>query len=146
MAVLFTREQLASYAQVAEVDNATSDLLLELVTAEIRNHVGGAAYDAMADADQLAFKAVALEAARRAYLNPEGLRETSGSIDDYTRSKTFAVETFGGVELTQSELDRIDRILGRSAGAFTIRPYGQPDCPPWVAPRRRLAAYLPEPW
>lgn len=127
MADLFTREELASYLQVPEVDNATSDLLLALVTTEIRWAVGASDYDAMIDADQLRFKGVALEAVKRCYLNPSGLR--SASIDDY--SETFATETFGGVELSEAEQARIDRILGRSAGGFTIRPAGESDCPPW---------------
>lgn len=127
MASLFTREELASYLQIPEVDNATSDLLLALVTTEIRSFIGGTTYDAMVDADQLRFKGVALEAVKRCYLNPSGLR--SASIDDY--SETFATETFGGVELSEAEQTRIDRILGRSTGAFTIRPAGESDCPPW---------------
>lgn len=137
MADLFTREELASYLQIPEVDNATTDLLLALVTTEIRTAVGGSDYDAMVDADQLRFKGVALEAVKRCYLNPSGLR--SASIDDY--SETFATETFGGVELTEVERDRIDRILGRSSGAFTIRPAGEVDCPPWRYPQAFPATY-----
>lgn len=125
MADLFSLSELASYLQVPEVDNATADLLLSLVTAEIRAYVGGSTYDALLDADLLAFKGIALEAAKRAYLNPSGLR--SASIDDY--SETFAAETITGVELLPGEQDRLDRYLGRSAGAFTIRAAGAPDCP-----------------
>lgn len=135
MADLFTRAELASYLQVAEVDNATTDLLLALVTAEIRQHVGGSTYDAMSPADLLAFKGIALEVAKRAYLNPSGARQRSYAIDDYQQSETLASETFGGVVLTESEQARIDRIIGRStSGAFTIRPAGRPDCPPWRRP------------
>lgn len=139
MAELFTRAELGSYLQVPEVDNATTDLLLSLVTTEIRAYVGGATYDAMTDADRAVFKGIALEAVKRSYLNPSGLR--SSSIDDY--SETFATETFGGVDLTGAEQDRIDRLLGRSSGAFTIRPAGEPDCPPWVPTRQRFPALYP---
>lgn len=140
MADLFTRDELAAYVQ-REVDNATADLLLALVTAEIRGHVGTDIYDAMTDSTQARFKGIALEAVRRAYLNPEGVRQQSTAIDDYTEAKTYATETFGGVELTAAEQARMDRILGRPTGSFTIRPTGQPDCPPWVDARRRLAVY-----
>lgn len=132
MADLFTRGELASYTQRPGVDNATTDLLLALVTAEIRMCVGETAYDAMTDAEQLRFKGVALEAVKRAFLNPDGLRQLSRSVDDYQESRTFASETFGGVELTEDETGRIDKILGRSGGAFTVRPYGRPDCQPWT--------------
>lgn len=128
---LFELGELASYLQAPEVDNATAQLLLDLVTVEIRWYVGGDRYDAMTDADLLAFKGVALEAVKRAYLNPSGLR--SSSIDDY--AETFATETFAGVALTAAEQDRIDQLLGRSTGAFTIRPTGTaPDCLPRRTP------------
>jgi hypothetical protein len=134
VADLFTRGELASYAQ-RDIDDSTADLLLILITTEIRGHVGATAYDAMSDADQLRFKGIALEAVKRALLNPDGVRQRSYAIDDYQESQTFATETFGGVELTESEQERIDRILGRSSEAFTIRPAGTADCPPWHHPR-----------
>lgn len=138
---LFGLGELASYLQVPEVDNATADLLLDLVTAEIRAYVGGSTYDTLTDADLAAFKGIALEAARRSYLNPDGVRTASSSIDDYQESKTYASETFGGIDLTDTERNRIDRILGRSGGAFTIRPAGVPDCPSWPSHRHHHAAY-----
>lgn len=135
MAELFTNGELASYLQVPEVDNATADLLRGLVTTEIRQYAGTAVWDALADADKQAFKGLALEAVKRSFLNPSGLR--SSSIDDY--SETFATETFGGIDLTETECDRIDRILGRSGGAFTIRAPAQP----FWSPRLRPSAPYP---
>lgn len=130
MADLFTRGEFASYAQLAEVDNATVDLYLSLVTAVIRAHVGPATYDALSELDLVSLKGVALEAAKRAYLNPSGLR--SMQIDDY--SETFATETFGGVALTDAEKAAVDAALGRpSSGAFTIRTPAEP----FRSPRRR---------
>jgi hypothetical protein len=123
---LFTRAELASYLQIPEVDNATADLLLQLVTAEIRGHVGGTTYDAMSDLDLLRFKGLALEVAKRCYLNPSGVRQQSSAIDDYQESLTYASETFGGVVLSESETERIDKILGRATGAFTIRAVAEP--------------------
>lgn len=138
MADLFTREELASYAQ-RDVDNATTDLLQVLVIVEIRDYVGESTYDAMSDAGRLRFKGIALEAVKRTLLNPEGVRQVSFTIDDYSEALTYAKETFGGVELTTSEQSRIDRILGRSGGAFTIRPAAQP----FVGPcGRRAWPYL----
>jgi hypothetical protein len=125
VAELFTREELASYAQ-QPVDNATADLLLALVTIEIREHVGEVTYDAMSDVGRLRFKGIALEAVKRALLNPGGVRQFSTTIDDYSESQTYATETFGGVELSESELQRIDRLLGRASGAFTIRAVAEP--------------------
>ena len=131
MAGLFTRGEFASYLQIPGVDDATTDLLLDLVTTEIRLYVGGETFDALGDAGQQQFKGIALEVAKRSYLNPSGVRQRSNAIDDYQESETFASETFGGVLLTESEQARIDRILGRSAGAFTIRQVAEPFRPPW---------------
>jgi hypothetical protein len=128
---LFDLGELVSYLQVGEFDTLTAQLARDLVTAEIRIYAGPAVYDALSDVDRVAFKAVALAAAKRVVLNPSGLR--SMQIDDY--SETFATETFGDAELTAAEKDRIDLVLGRSGGAFTIRPAGTPDCPPPYAYR-----------
>lgn len=135
MAELFTREELASYAQ-RDVNNATADLLLALVTVEIRDHVGETAYDAMSDAGRLRFKGIALEAVKRSMLNPDGVRQFSSTIDDYSEARTYASETFGGLELTEAERSRIDRILGRSSSAFTIRRTAEPFRPPPRRPHR----------
>ena len=118
---LFELPELVSYLQVPEFDAATATLARDLVTAEIRTYVGPSLYDAMTDLSAL--KGVALAAAKRVVLNPSGLR--SAQIDDY--SETFATETFGDAELTESEQGRIDRALGRASGAFTVRPAGEPD-------------------
>ena len=128
---LFALPELVSYLQVSEFDTATATLARDLVTTEIRLYVGAAAYDLMSDVS--AFKGIALAAAKRVLLNPAGLR--SAQIDDY--SETFATETFGDAQLTDAEKARIDGILGRAGEAFTIRPAGTPDCPPWIALRRR---------
>jgi hypothetical protein len=124
VADLFTRYELSSYIQ-RDVDDATADLLLQLITIEISDYVGDAAYEALGSGQQK-FKGIALEAVKRAYLNPDGVRQQSHAIDDYQESQTFATETFGGVELTSSEQARIDRIIGRAASAFTIRAIAEP--------------------
>lgn len=125
---LFQLGEFVSYLQVPEFDTTTAQLARDLVTVEIRVYAGPATYDALTDTDRAAFKGIALAAAKRFVLNPEGVRQRSAQIDDYSESVTYATETFGDVDLTDAEKDRIDRLLGRSAGAFTIRPAGQPDC------------------
>lgn len=130
---LFELGELVSLMQLPEFDTATAELLRDLVRIEIRLAVGPATYDAMTDVT--AFKGIALAAAKRAARNPDGLRSKTRQIDDYSETDTFASETLVDVELTESERDRIDRIMGRSGGAFTIRPVGCAPCAP--APRIR---------
>ena len=145
--VLFELDEFAAYLQRAEFDTVTAAaaaLVRDLVTTEVRLHVGATVYDAMTDVERAQFKGIALEAAKRALLNPSGIRTKSRSIDDFTESETYTFETLGGVALTEAERDRIDQLLGRqSGGAFSIRPAGQPDCPPWVAARRRYGTTHP---
>lgn len=125
MADLFTIGELVSYLQVPEFDTATATLARELTTAEIRLEVGPVTYDALADLTP--FKAIALAVAKRVVLNPSGLRSQAMQIDDYSETNTYATEYLAEAELTDSERDRIARILGRANGAFTIRPVGSPD-------------------
>lgn len=122
---LYSIPDFVSYLQVPQYDTYTATLVRDLVTAEIRREVGPAVYDALADLTS--FKGLALAVAKRAVLNPTGLRSQQRQVDDYSRTDTFATETLVDVELTEAERARIDRILGRSGGAFTVRPYGQPD-------------------
>jgi hypothetical protein len=124
---LFTLAEFRAFLQVAEFDAATAVLARELATQEIRLEVGAAVFDALTN--RSAFKAIALAVAKRTVINPGGLRSTSQQIDDYTESRTWAAEVIGDAELTESERARIGRILGRTGGAFTIRPVGRPDVP-----------------
>lgn len=124
---LFSLDEFVSYLQVPEFDGATAELARNLATAEIRLYAGPARYDQLSDIDFLMLKGVALAAAKRVVLNPDGVRQRSSQIDDYSESATYATETFGDAALTDAEKDRIDSVLGRSSGAFTIRPAGQPD-------------------
>lgn len=129
MPELFELTELVSLMQIPEFDAFTAQLLRELTTIEIRNEVGAAVYDAFTDLSP--FKGLALAVAKRAALNPTGVRSSSASVDDYTENITFAAETLYDVELTDADRDRIGRIvgrlLGRSSEAFTIRPAGRAD-------------------
>jgi hypothetical protein len=118
---LFTLDELQAYPPPTEVPQATYELVLSLVTSEIRGVVGGARYDALTDVSAL--KGVALALARRMADNPAGLRSRSRSIDDYTETDTWASEALAPAELTDGEIERIRRAVGLTpAGAFSIRP------------------------
>lgn len=127
MPELYLIEDFISWIDRPNFDTYRATVIRSLVTIEIRRAVGAATYDALTDL--LEFKAIAMAAAKRAALNPEGLRSVTRSVDDYTQTDTYAAETLGDVELTEAEIVKIDKILGRnqSPGAFTVRPYGQPD-------------------
>ena len=69
------------------------------------------------------------QAIRRMLLNPEGLRQSSETIDDFTTSKTFDSEVSASVlHLTPEEWALLSP--GSSSGAFSIRAYGAPDYMP----------------
>jgi hypothetical protein len=126
--VLFTPEELDAWTGKAIVE-ATGLLVLELVTAAIRNAVGAARYDALTDLSPL--KQIALELARRMTRNVDGRRSVSRQLDDYTVTDTYASETLAAPVLTDDDLDQIWLALGlgrrRPLGAFTIRPAYTPD-------------------
>jgi hypothetical protein len=134
---LFAKTELEAYPPPVTVETATADLVLALVTAEIRGEVGAAKYDALADVSAL--KGIALSLARRMIDHPGGRRSTSRQIDDYTETDTFAVESLGPAELTDGEIDRIRRMFGlEPTGAFTIRPAAPtPPCVPVLYRRSR---------
>ena len=118
MADLFELAQLASYMQ-SDLDQASAELARSLAAALIRAEVGASTYDAMTDLSP--FLPVALEVARRALLNPGGVR--SESVDDY--SVTYASEFVGGAALTEAERALVLAAAGVAPeGAFTIRPVG----------------------
>lgn len=123
---LFTLPELVKWAPFATVDEGTYDLVLQLITTEIRREVGPVRYDAITDLSPL--KLFALDVAKRMVRNTDGKRSTSRQIDDYTETDTFATETLGSPDLTEADVERLWAALGeRTAGAFTIRPAGAPD-------------------
>lgn len=130
---LFTLDELNAYVQ-AVVPEATAQLVLDLVTTAIRTEVGASRYDALEDLTPL--KLIALDLARRMQRNADGRRSTSRSLDDWSTTVTYAIETLETPDLTQADIDAIWRALGvRRGGAFTIRPQGQPDLRRPVWPR-----------
>lgn len=108
---LYDLTEFAAYVQ-SDVDTATSTLLRSLVVGLI-DEIG------TFDPYPVSVKAVALEAAARAYRNPDGL--TSETIDDWTGRR----EAASGVYLTESEQATIRATLPAelaSSAAFTISP------------------------
>lgn len=101
---LYTLEEFASYVQ-SDVDTATATLLRALVTGLIEAIDGN---DYTTDTPTAAAKAIGLEAAGRAYRNPNGSTSRSEAIDDYSvtdRWETQAAEL--GVFLTFAEMARL---------------------------------------
>lgn len=128
MADIATLEEFASFLQ-EDLDTATANLvLLDLAQGQIIDEIGAR------DPWPATAKAVALSAAKRAYVNPEGASsETVGG--------TSVAYTDGnmGVFLTEEERNRLQRVGGGGTAAFSITPWYEPGV--WygtVADQRRL--------
>ena len=78
---LFTLPELAAYCQVPDVDPTTGTLLLDLVTGLIADTLGAD----LPDPPPARFRRIALEAAKRAYLNPNGY--VSETLGDYSYNR-----------------------------------------------------------
>jgi hypothetical protein len=118
---LFELTELASYMQ-QDLDAATATLNRELATTRIRRVIGTRRWDGLTEQQATDLKPIALDIAKRLTENPNGLRQTSHSIDDYTESQQYAIETVGGTGLTQQEIDDIRGVFGLAGGAFSIAP------------------------
>ena len=71
-------------------------------------------------------RAVFAQAVRRIMLNPEGLRQESRTIDDYTESRTFdSAVSASSVGFTDEEWAQL--MPASASAAFSIRPVGAPD-------------------
>lgn len=120
---LFTREQLAAYLQIPvdDIPVETYELYRDLIGTEILNVIGQRCWDA---ADITRFLPIALEIAKRLWLNPEGKRSVQRSVDDYSETDTYGSET-----ITFGFVGDEERRLRRAAGcsnAFTIIPGATP--------------------
>ena len=75
-------------------------------------------------------RAVFSQAVRRVLLNPDGLRQESRTIDDYTEARTFdAAISASSVGFTDEEWAQL--VPATASGAFSIRPAGSPDGQRW---------------
>lgn len=115
---LFTKADLAAYLQVdvSAITDATYLLIEQKVRVEIVNCIGQARFDAT---DESRFFSVALDMAKRMYANPQGIRSEQRTIDDYTRTTTYASETVTAFEATRDDCRRIRKAAGLS-DAFSI--------------------------
>jgi hypothetical protein len=115
---LFTKDDLAAFLQVdpSSIDEGTYTLLERKIRVEIINLIGQSRFDSAGEA---VFFSVALDMAKRMYTNASGLRSTQETIDDYTRTLTYASETVTSFEVSEDERRRIRRAAGLK-GAFSI--------------------------
>jgi predicted GNAT family acetyltransferase len=120
---LFAKDQLAAYLQVdvALIADATYEVIELKIRTEIINLIGQARFDAT---DETKFFSVALDMAKRLYQNASGLRSEQATIDDYTRTLTYASETVVPFEASIDEQRRIRRAAGLK-NAFTIRVFDE---------------------
>lgn len=115
MATIATVPEFASAIQ-RDVDTATANLLLlDLAQGLVTEQIG----------DQNPWpttaKAIALAAAQRAYVNPDGARQIQMTSGPFTKGSTYdAAEA--GVYLTDAEIKRLQAWLNRGRRAIgTIR-------------------------
>lgn len=122
---LFTKDDLAAYLQVAAstITDATYTLIEKKIRVEIVNLIGQTRFDAAGEA---VFFSVALDMAKRLFQNAAGLRSEQATIDDYTRTLTYASETVVPFEASRDEQRRIRKAAGMKA-AFSVRVFDE--CP-----------------
>jgi hypothetical protein len=118
MADIATLAEFASFLQ-EDLDTATANLvLLDLAQGQIVDEIGARnPWPATA-------KAVALSAAKRAYVNPDGAstETVGGTTTAYTDGNM-------GVFLTEEERARLQRVGGGGTAAYSINP--SYETPPW---------------
>lgn len=100
---IYTLAEFDAYLRT-EADETTAQLLLDLVTGLI-SEVNGLDYSEIGTVVSETVKSIALEAAARAYRNPEGL--TSYTIDDYTARRDTSNAAPPGLYLTTDEISRL---------------------------------------
>jgi hypothetical protein len=111
MADLFILPELAAYMQVPSINEETGELLLELVTGLIEDAYGSAIPAPVPSR----LRRVALEATKRAYLNPNGYE--SESLGDYSYRRASGSRGRSGLYLTADEV----RQVAAAAGRATVR-------------------------
>lgn len=111
---LFIESELASYMQVPSVDADTAALLIELTEGLIEDAYGSTP---LPDPAPSRLKRVALEVAKRAYLNPNGYVSESLGDYSYSRGAYGRGPSQHGVFLTSAERQAVRG----AAGLPTVR-------------------------
>lgn len=115
MADIATLSEFASFLQV-DVDTATANLvLLDLAQGQIVDEIG------LRDPWPATAKAVALSAAKRAYVNPDGAstETVGGTVVAFSDGNM-------GVFLTEEERSRLQRVGGGGTASYSITPWYEP--------------------
>jgi hypothetical protein len=115
MADIATLAEFASFLQ-EDLDTATANLvLLDLAQGQIIDEIG------VRNPWPATAKAVALSAAKRAYVNPDGAstETVGGTTTAYTDGNM-------GVFLTDDERSRLQRVGGGGTAAYSITPWYEP--------------------
>jgi hypothetical protein len=115
MADIATLSEFASFLQV-DVDTATANLvLLDLAQGQIVDEIG------LRDPWPATAKAVALSAAKRAYVNPDGASSETvgGTVVAFSDGNM-------GVFLTEEERSRLQRVGGGGTASYSITPWYEP--------------------
>lgn len=107
---LFITSELASYLQQSSINEGAAELLLELTEGLIEDVYGAA----LPDPAPARLKRIALEVAKRAYLNPNGYVSESLGDYSYSRGSHGRGPTQHGVFLTTAERQAIVSASGRS--------------------------------
>lgn len=130
MADIATVEEFASFLQ-SDLDTATANLLLlDLAQGLVTELIG------LQDPWPAIAKTVALSAAGRAYVNPDGLRQdTVGSTTAIYNTPLYA----NGVYLSDAERAALRDWLDGPGGSTLGKPQGAfPTALPWPDPPRRF--------
>jgi hypothetical protein len=118
MADIYTLDEFDAYLQ-ATANETTATLLRELVTGLIED-IDGRDYSELATTATYTTKSIALEAAARAYRNPEGL--TSYTIDDYTARRDTQNAAPPGLYLTDAEISQLRPVVPRNRSVVLTLP------------------------
>lgn len=110
---------------LTESQQATVTVWIGDLESDIRRRIPDVDAQIVADSNfGTVIKRVIFKAIKRVLDNPKGLRQSTVSIDDYSRTETVD-KTGASGEIEFSETDWESLIPSTSGDAWTITPYGQ---------------------
>lgn len=110
---------------LTESQQATVTVWIGDLESDIRRRIPDVDAQIVADPNfGTVIKRVIFKAIKRVLDNPKGLRQSTVSIDDYSRTETVD-KTGASGEIEFSETDWESLIPSTSGDAWTITPYGQ---------------------